>query len=102
MPAYLEATKQPLPIAAPAAPSELSFRPLTLRETLAWGVAATAAFHLAYEFFPPAILLFLFSMYRLAHAARRPQAMYAGWIVGLAIYGPQLAFFWNIFGFGAA
>lgn len=24
-----------------------------------------------------------------------------GWILGLFVYGPQLAFFWNIFGFGA-
>jgi apolipoprotein N-acyltransferase len=27
--------------------------------------------------------------------------MYSGWVLGLAIYGPQLAFFWNIFGLGA-
>ncbi|HWN95817.1 MAG TPA: nitrilase-related carbon-nitrogen hydrolase [Methylomirabilota bacterium] len=77
------------------------FRPLTLRGFIAWGLGAAAALHVAYEFFPPAILLFLFCIYQLAHAATRPHAMYSGWVLGLLIYGPQLAFFWNIFGFAA-
>jgi apolipoprotein N-acyltransferase len=81
--------------------THLSFRSLTLREMLAWGAGATAAFHVAYQLFPPAILVFLLCMYKVAHAATRPQAMYSGWVVGLLVYGPQLAFFWNIFGFGA-
>jgi apolipoprotein N-acyltransferase len=100
MPTLVAATEPAAPVATPAS-AELPFRPLRLRETLAWGAGALAAFHLAYEFCPPLILLFLFCIYRLAHAATRPRAMYAGWIFGLALYGPQLAFFWNIFGFGA-
>jgi apolipoprotein N-acyltransferase len=61
------------------------------------------SFHLAYEFAvcAPLILLFLFCVFRLAHTATRQEAMYLGWILGLLIYGPQLAFFWTIFGFGA-
>jgi apolipoprotein N-acyltransferase len=100
MPTLVEATEPAAPVATPAS-AELPFRPLRLGETLAWGAGAVAAFHLGYEFCPPLILLFLFCIYRLAHAATRPRAMYSGWILGLAIYGPQLAFFWNIFGFGA-
>jgi apolipoprotein N-acyltransferase len=100
MPASLDATEQAVSITTPP-PSELPFRPLTVREMLAWGAGAIAAFHLAYEFCPPLILVFLLCLFRLAHVATRPRAMYAGWILGLAIYAPQLTFFWNIFGFGA-
>ncbi len=94
-------------LAAPAgmthtpASNRLPFRPLTARGLLAWGLAAIASFQAAYEFVPPLILVFLLCMYRLGHTASRPQAMYSGWLLGLAMYGPQLAFFWNIFGFGA-
>ena len=92
-----------VPVETPHTPASdnLPFRPLTGRGLLTWALAAAGAFHVAYELFPPVILVFLLCMYRLAHTASRPQAMYSGWLLGLAIYGPQLAFFWNIFGFGA-
>src|SRR5688572_30881245 len=92
-----------LPVGTANRPSRdiLPFRPLNMRGLLVWGLVAIVAFHVAYTFLPPVILVFLLSMYRLGHAASRPQAMYSGWLLGLAIYGPQLGFFWNIFGFGA-
>ena len=46
-------------------------------------------------------MVFLLCVYQLAHVRNRPQAMYSGWVLGLLIYGPQLAFFWNIFGAAA-
>ena len=87
--------------AIPSAGVTVPCRPLTARGLLAGGFGAVAAFHVAYEFCPPVILVFLVCMYQLAHAATRPHAMYSGWAMGLLIYAPQLAFFWNIFGFAA-
>jgi apolipoprotein N-acyltransferase len=78
-----------------------AFQPLTAKGLILWGSGAVVSFHGAYEFFAPLMLVFLVCMYRVGHVASRPQAMYSGWVIGLAIYGPQLAFFWNIFGFGA-
>jgi apolipoprotein N-acyltransferase len=89
------------PIEAKAAGDHLAFRPLSAGGLIMWGLAAAVAFHLAYELFAPAIFVFVICMYRLGHAASRPRAMYSGWVLGLAIYGPQLGFFWNIFGVGA-
>ena len=79
----------------------LPYRALTPRELILWGAVAVISFHVACEYCPPVIVLFLVSMYRLAHARTRPHAMYAGWILGLLIYGPQLSFFWGIFGAAA-
>ena len=77
------------------------FRQFTARDLILWGLGAAASFHLAYEWCPPFIIVFLFCAYQIAHAPLRPQAMYSGWVLGLLVYGPQLAFFWTIFGFGA-
>jgi apolipoprotein N-acyltransferase len=81
--------------------SSASFGPVSAKALVAWGLGAAAAFHVAYEFWPPVIFVFFFCLYRVGHATTRPQAMYSGWLLGLLIYGPQLAFFWTIFGFGA-
>ena len=77
------------------------YLPLSVPGMLAWGVGAAAAFHTAYEILPPAILLFLVCMFRFSQTTNRPRAMYAGWLLGLCIYGPQLAFFYGIFGSAA-
>ncbi|HKQ40317.1 MAG TPA: nitrilase-related carbon-nitrogen hydrolase [Verrucomicrobiae bacterium] len=79
----------------------LPFRALSASAMVAWAIGAAAAFHLAYEVFPPAILLFLVCIFQLSRTTTRPRAMYAGWLLGLCIYGPQLAFFYSIFGFAA-
>jgi len=102
MAAETQTAERTVPVGTLHTPAgHLPFRRLTARGLLLWGLGAIAAFHVAYEFFPPVILVFLLCMYRLGHTASRPQAMYSGWVLGLAIYGPQLAFFWNIFGLGA-
>src|SRR5687767_5420608 len=90
-----------VPIDAKPVAECVAFQPLTAKESILWGTGAVVSFHGAYELFAPLTLVFLVCMYRLGHVASRPQAMYSGWVIGLAIYGPQLAFFWNIFGFGA-
>jgi len=89
-------------------PSELSssvstgdFRPLSMAGMLGWGTGAAIAFHVAYEIFPPAILLFLFCTFQLSRTANRPRATYAGWLLGLCIYGPQLEFFFRVFDLAA-
>src|SRR5262245_28235345 len=103
MAAEMQTGELTIPIGTTNRPAgdSLPFRPLTMRGLLVWGFAAIATFHVAYELFPPLIFVFLLCMYRLGHTASRPPAMYSGWLLGLAIYGPQLAFFWNIFGVGA-
>lgn len=82
-------------------PSTPPFQPLSVPAMVGWGTAAMAAFHAAYEIFPPAILVFLICIFQLSRTETRPRATYAGWILGLCIYGPQLAFFYTIFGSAA-
>jgi apolipoprotein N-acyltransferase len=83
--------------------NELPFVPLNRREQLKWAALAVGCFHLAYEYAlcAPLIIGFLHALFRLAHVSQRRDAMILGWIIGLLIYGPQLAFFWTIFGAGA-
>jgi apolipoprotein N-acyltransferase len=85
-------------LGVPPKPITSTFRELSLPAVVAWGSAAAATFHVAYEIFPPAILLFLVCIIQVSRTKSRPHAMYAGWILGLGIYGPQLTFFYGIFG----
>ena len=77
-----------------------SLRP---RQIASYGAGAVLAFHLAYCFPSAAVLMigYLFCVMQLARAATRRQAYYSGLIVGVLCFGPQLAFFWRIFGPGA-
>lgn len=95
----LAPAERPPDVAQPS--KTLAVPPLTLPAMLAWGSAAAVAFHAAYEILPPAILLFLVCIFQLSRTASRPRAMYAGWLLGLCIYAPQLTFFYGIFGFAA-
>jgi apolipoprotein N-acyltransferase len=81
-----------------------AYAPLRFRAIAGWLLAGAAAFHIAYEVPAAAgvMLIFLFSLLRLAQVRTSRQAMNIGWVLGLLIYGPQLAFFWTIFGPGAA
>jgi apolipoprotein N-acyltransferase len=88
-----ERPREPHPL--PAAAS------LSIAGVFGWSAGASVAFHVAYELCPPFIIVFLFCMFRVAQARARQHAMYAGWLIGLAIYGPQLEFFWTIFRHGA-
>jgi apolipoprotein N-acyltransferase len=78
-------------------------QPLSWRRTLALAVGAAAAFHLAYTFRPLGVLvaLYLYCLFQLAALPTPRQAFYIGLMVGYAVYAPQLAFFWTLFGWPA-
>ena len=47
------------------------------------------------------MLVHLFALLRLTRVRTTRQAIYTGLALGVAMYGPQLGFFWTIFGAGA-
>ncbi|MBL9140603.1 MAG: hypothetical protein JNK53_01945 [Phycisphaerae bacterium] len=69
------------------------------------GLVAVAAgtFHAAYEipWGAPIILAFFVCVNRLAALRTSAHALRVGWVLGLLMYAPQLAFFWSIFGAAA-
>jgi apolipoprotein N-acyltransferase len=67
--------------------------------TLWFALAAILSFHLAYTIENCQILLviFLYCLFRLANVQTSRWAFYIGLGIGLAIYAPQLSFFWKIF-----
>jgi apolipoprotein N-acyltransferase len=72
---------------------------LTTRAALGFSVLAVMSFHLAY-LVPNCGILFVLFFYCLFHLANVPtclKAFYIGLAIGLAIYAPQLSFFWNLF-----
>jgi apolipoprotein N-acyltransferase len=80
--------------------TETSQKPdLSLIKSLFYACGAVAAFHLAYIFEPLAFLvgasLFLFILF--SRDVTRRRAFYGGIAIGMAMYGPQLYFFWGIF-----
>lgn len=66
--------------------------------------AAVAAFHLAYGFraCSPLIALFVGGVVALARLGTARRAFYIGFAAGMLVYGPQLWFFFTIFGPAAA
>lgn len=70
---------------------------------LLWALAAILCFHLSYEisWLSGLIVVFLFSLVPLARLGTNRKAFYVALAVGFAIYAPQLAFFWTIFGAAA-
>ncbi len=81
----------------------MGFRGLSLKQEIILGLAAVAAFHLAYEFevLGGVVVVYLGCMFALAWAPTRRLAFYPGVLIGLLTVGPQLAFFWGIFGVAA-
>ncbi len=73
---------------------------LTLKGGLLYALGAVAAFHLAYTFHGCSFLIFAFlwCVFQLTGLKTTRQAVYLGLATGLLAYGPQLDFFWNIFG----
>lgn len=67
---------------------------------MGWAVVGVSAFHAAYWFpwLNFLMVTFLFGLFQLARVRTGRLAMYGGLGVGLCVYGPQLAFFWKIFG----
>lgn len=74
--------------------------PLPARSAAVLAVAAIAAFHLAYMVSAASYLLavFLACLFTLSRLGTWRRAFYCGLGIGLAIYAPQLSFFWKIFG----
>ncbi len=74
--------------------------PLSRRPALSFAAVGVLAFHLAHSVAPFSflILVFLFCVAQLARVSTARAAFYAGLGVGVALYGPQLGFFWTIFG----
>jgi apolipoprotein N-acyltransferase len=73
------------------------------RAAIGWGALAVASFHLAF-FFPSLAFLiafYLLAAFRLSEVATPRRAMWSGVVVGMLCFGPQLGFFYTIFGFSA-
>lgn len=70
------------------------------RAVVLLAVVATAAFHLGFLIAPLSwlVLVWLGCLFALRRTWCGRWAFYAGFAIGLGIYGPQLAFFWTIFG----
>jgi apolipoprotein N-acyltransferase len=71
--------------------------------TLWFALAAILSFHLAYTMGSCQILIvvFLYCLFHLANVQTSRRAFYIGLGIGLAIYAPQLSYFWTIFQAGA-
>jgi len=73
---------------------------ISLRAGLGFSALAVATFQLAYSF--PAcsflIAVYLWSLFQLTRLKTPRQASCFGLLVGMLAYGPQLNFFWTIFG----
>lgn len=63
-------------------------------------LAGVAAFHVAYVWRPAAFLMvvYLFALWSLSCLATGRSAFYLGLAAGIAVYAPQLGFFWTLFG----
>ena len=76
---------------------------LSAWSTLWLAVTAILSFHVAYTIRNCQILMivFLCCLFCLANLQTSRRAFYVGLAIGLAIYAPQLSFFWTIFQGGA-
>jgi apolipoprotein N-acyltransferase len=59
-------------------------------------ILAAFSFHLAFFFFPPALLFYAYFLLQLSDAPRA--GFRFGFLVGIATFAPHLAWFWEIFG----
>ncbi len=77
-----------------------SVRPLKPGWTVLLALASVVAFHLGFLFAPLCwlVLVWLGCLFALRRVPSGRWAFYTGLAIGLGIYGPQLYFFWNIFG----
>jgi apolipoprotein N-acyltransferase len=74
--------------------------PLTPAGILGLALLAVAAFHLGFLYAPLwwLVLVWLGCLFELRRTSCGRWAFYSGLAIGLGIYGPQLYFFWTIFG----
>src|SRR4051794_29048713 len=77
--------------------------PVGLWQALALRMIGIVTFHLAYAFTACrfGMVIFFYCLVRLAGLRTPRKVFYAGLVIGLAIYSPQLGFFWSLFGFPA-
>lgn len=80
-----------------------NLNPLTTKRALAYALLAALSFHSAWLFPPLASLNLLYAWF-LIHISAHPSARIAfrlGFLNGLLVFAPHLAWFWNIFGIAA-
>ncbi len=80
--------------------SSQSARPLGLGKAVLVAALSAGTFHLAFAYasWSWLVLVFLGGLFALRRLSTPRKAFYAALAVGMGIYGPQLAFFWRIFG----
>ena len=100
---YVRSIDRPSAPVVAATDYPLPFGALGLRGNVCFAGVAIASFHLAQEvsFCVPLLVVFFIALSQLARQASTRITVYLGCVVGLCIYGPQLAFFWSIFHQGA-
>jgi apolipoprotein N-acyltransferase len=86
--------------------SESQLNPIHWRKAGLFALVAVACFHIAYTptssgLLSLAIMGYVICLMHLARLRTTRQCFYTGLVVGLACIGPQLGFFWRIFGPGA-
>ncbi|MEW6157102.1 MAG: nitrilase-related carbon-nitrogen hydrolase [Verrucomicrobiota bacterium] len=93
-----------VPVEAGAAESAAASPPfLSTRATVVLALATIGLFHAAFLFTPLAGLvgLFLAGLIQLSLQPTGRRTFYLGLAIGIAMYAPQLEFFWRIFGLPA-
>jgi apolipoprotein N-acyltransferase len=73
---------------------------LTWKKALLWIVLGTGSFHIAWEFprFNALVFVYAVALIELASLANARVAFRFGFLLGLSVFAPHLAWFWNIFG----
>src|SRR5436190_22908330 len=73
---------------------------LSWKQALPLALGAVVAFHLAYTHprLGFLVVLYLGCLFQLTALPTPRKAFYFGLLIGYAVYAPQLAFFWTIFG----
>lgn len=89
-------------------PAEAQAPPEAIQDTaslgwkggIGWSLTATGAFQLAHTVVDLWFLygVFLFACLKLTGLRSNRVTLRVAWLLGLAVYGPQLKFFWTIFG----
>ncbi|HEY0455034.1 MAG TPA: nitrilase-related carbon-nitrogen hydrolase [Verrucomicrobiae bacterium] len=87
----------------PAASSTIAPEPVRLRYILSLILLSSLAFHLAHAVprLSFLVLAYLYGAVRIAQLPTSRQAFYSGFFLGFLAFGPQLFFFFHLFGFGS-
>ncbi len=94
-------TIAPLPTAAQGdKQATLGFEALTFWQAIGWMAIGVAVFHAAYWWraAPVLMALYLLALWELSRASTIRWAFRGGFVLGYAVFAPQLGFFWTLFG----